>query len=42
MVGDPSGKSQERNLLNDDILQHNLDCQKKQLEKFLDFDKGEQ
>ena len=42
MVGDPSGKSQERNLLNDDILQHNLNCQKKQLEKFLDFDKGEQ
>lgn len=41
MVGDPSGKSQERNLLNNDILQHNLDCQRKQLEKFLDFNKGE-
>lgn len=37
MVGDPSGKSQERNLLNLDLLQHNQDSQKKQLEKFLDF-----
>jgi tyrosyl-tRNA synthetase len=41
MVGDPSGKSQERNLLSEEILQHNLDCQKKQLEKFLDFNCGE-
>jgi tyrosyl-tRNA synthetase len=41
MVGDPSGKSQERNLLNEDILQHNLQCQKKQLEKFLDFNCGD-
>jgi len=40
MVGDPSGKSEERNLLNEDILQHNLASQKKQLEKFLDFDCG--
>jgi len=38
MVGDPSGKSEERNLLSEDILQHNLDCVQKQLEKFLDFD----
>ena len=38
MVGDPSGKSEERNLLSEDILQHNLSCVKKQLEKFLDFD----
>jgi tyrosyl-tRNA synthetase len=37
MVGDPSGKSEERNLLNEDTLNHNLDCVKKQLEKFLDF-----
>ena len=37
MVGDPSGKSQERNLLSEDILLHNQACQKKQLEKFLDF-----
>lgn len=41
MVGDPSGKSQERNLLSVDILQYNIDCQRKQLEKFLDFDCGE-
>lgn len=40
MVGDPSGKSQERNLLSEDILNHNLRCQKKQLEKFLGFDCG--
>ncbi len=38
MVGDPSGKSEERNLLSEDILQHNLSCVKKQLEKFLNFD----
>jgi len=38
MVGDPSGKSEERNLLSEEILQHNLDCVQKQLEKFLDFD----
>jgi tyrosyl-tRNA synthetase len=41
MVGDPSGKSAERNLLDEKTLQHNLDCQKKQLEKFLDFNCGE-
>jgi len=40
MVGDPSGKSLERNLLSEDILNHNLSCQKKQLEKFLDFNCG--
>ncbi|HUS00087.1 MAG TPA: tyrosine--tRNA ligase [Chitinophagaceae bacterium] len=38
MVGDPSGKSEERNLLSEDVLQHNLSGIKKQLEKFLDFD----
>lgn len=38
MVGDPSGKSAERNLLDTEQLQHNLDCQRKQLEKFLDFE----
>lgn len=37
MVGDPSGKSAERNLLDENILQHNLNSQKKQLEKFLEF-----
>jgi tyrosyl-tRNA synthetase len=40
MVGDPSGKSQERNLLSEEVLNHNLSCQKKQLEKFLDFNCG--
>jgi tyrosyl-tRNA synthetase len=38
MVGDPSGKSEERNLLSEDILNHNVACVKAQLEKFLDFD----
>ena len=37
MVGDPSGKSAERNLLSEDVLRHNEDCVKKQLQKFLDF-----
>jgi tyrosyl-tRNA synthetase len=40
MVGDPSGKSQERNLLSEDVLQKNLAGIKGQLEKFLDFDCG--
>ncbi len=40
MVGDPSGKSSERNLLDDQTLQHNLNGVKKQLEKFLDFNCG--
>ena len=38
MVGDPSGKSEERNLLSEDILNHNVACVKKQLEKYLNFD----
>ncbi|MGB4972052.1 MAG: tyrosine--tRNA ligase [Cyclobacteriaceae bacterium] len=37
MVGDPSGKSNERNLLSEDVLKHNQNAVKKQLEKFLDF-----
>ncbi len=37
MVGDPSGKSLERNFLSEETLIHNLECQKKQLEKFLEF-----
>ena len=41
MVGDPSGKSAERNLLDLETLNHNLDSQKAQLAKFLDFDCGE-
>jgi len=38
MIGDPSGKSAERNLLNEETLRHNQECIKKQLAKFLDFD----
>ncbi|XOV69049.1 MAG: tyrosine--tRNA ligase [Fluviicola sp.] len=41
MVGDPSGKSQERNLLDSETLNHNVECVRKQLEQFLDFDCGE-
>lgn len=41
MVGDPSGKSEERNLLSEAVLQHNLKGIKAQLEKFLDFDCGQ-
>ncbi len=41
MVGDPSGKSEERNLLSKEILDHNLACIQKQLAQFLDFDKDE-
>jgi tyrosyl-tRNA synthetase len=37
MVGDPSGKSAERNLLSEDVLSHNVKCVKAQLERFLDF-----
>ncbi len=40
MVGDPSGKSAERNLLDENTLNHNLNAQKAQLEKFLNFDCG--
>lgn len=38
MVGDPSGKSEERNLLSEEVLQKNVAGVKAQLEKFLDFD----
>lgn len=41
MIGDPSGKSQERNLLNDETLRHNQECIKKQVAKFLDFESKE-
>jgi tyrosyl-tRNA synthetase len=42
MIGDPSGKSQERNLLDESTLRHNQECLKVQISKFLDFDsKGE-
>ena len=38
MIGDPSGKSQERNLLDAETLYHNQECIKRQVAKFLDFD----
>lgn len=38
MIGDPSGKNQERNLLDKDVLKHNQECQLTQFKKFLDFD----
>lgn len=41
MVGDPSGKSKERNLLDAETLNHNVACVKQQLEKFLDFQCGD-
>ncbi len=40
MVGDPSGKSEERNLLGIDVLNHNAASVRVQLEKFLDFSSG--
>ncbi|MCQ2346731.1 MAG: tyrosine--tRNA ligase [Paludibacteraceae bacterium] len=41
MIGDPSGKSAERNLLNEETLAHNVACIRKQLEHFLDFNSKE-
>jgi tyrosyl-tRNA synthetase len=38
MVGDPSGKTKERKLLDIEVMQHNLDCQKAQLKSFLNFE----
>jgi tyrosyl-tRNA synthetase len=38
MIGDPSGKSEERNLMSEESLRHNQECIKKQLVKFLDFE----
>ena len=40
MIGDPSGKSEERNLLNEETLEKNLNGIRKQLEKYLDFDQS--
>ena len=40
MVGDPSGKSAERNLLSEEVLNHNVKCLEQQLKKFLDFNCG--
>jgi tyrosyl-tRNA synthetase len=41
MIGDPSGKSEERNLLDETVLRHNQNCIHKQLEKFLVFNCGD-
>ena len=41
MIGDPSGKSTERNFLDEKTLRHNQEAIKKQLAHFLDFDSGE-
>ena len=38
MIGDPSGKSQERNLLDEPTLRHNQECIRKQIANFLDFE----
>lgn len=40
MVGDPSGKSAERNLLDEDLLRHNQQCVGEQLARFIDFSSG--
>lgn len=40
MIGDPSGKSSERNLLDEKTLRHNQECVKNQLSQFLDFTSG--
>ncbi|AFL81056.1 tyrosyl-tRNA synthetase [Aequorivita sublithincola DSM 14238] len=40
MIGDPSGKSAERNLLDEEALRHNQECVKNQLSQFLDFSSG--
>ena len=42
MIGDPSGKSEERNLLSEETLRHNQNCLRKQFEKFLDFNSDAQ
>jgi tyrosyl-tRNA synthetase len=40
MIGDPGGRSEERNLLDDDTLRHNVECIKAQLSRLLDFEPG--
>jgi len=42
MIGDPSGKSQERNLLDESTLRHNQECLKAQISRFLDFHSKEE
>jgi len=42
MIGDPSGKSKERNLLDEESLRHNQECLNKQLAGFIDFNSGKE
>ena len=39
-IGDPSGRSDMRSMMTPEIIQHNCDCFKKQMERFIDFDEG--
>ncbi|MDQ0202686.1 tyrosine--tRNA ligase [Pectinatus haikarae] len=39
-VGDPSGRTDMRQMLTDDIIEHNCNCFKKQLQRFIEFDEG--
>lgn len=40
MIGDPSGRSDMRQMMTDEIIQHNCDCFKEQMSKFIDFGEG--
>ncbi len=40
MVGDPSGRTDMRTMMTEEIIQHNCDCFKKQMSKFIDFSEG--
>lgn len=40
MIGDPSGRSDMRTMMNPEIIQHNCDCFKKQMSRFIDFSEG--
>ena len=40
MIGDPSGRSDMRTMMTPEIIQHNCDCFKKQMSRFIDFSEG--
>ena len=40
VIGDPSGRSDLRKMMTDETIQHNIDCFKKQISKFIDFSDG--
>lgn len=40
MIGDPSGRTDMRQMMTPEIIEHNVDCFKKQMEKFIDFSEG--